>query len=136
MLVAAKKSQTGVSIEMTPMIDVVFLLLTFFLVASSFHQVEREMQIALPVASSSGPISAALRELVVNVDAEGEIIVAGRQLAPDDFRTMVTEAVERNPQKKVTLRGDRATAYANIVNVLDICKACGVQEPYLDTVMH
>ena len=48
---------------------------------------------------------------------------------------MVTEAVAANPEQKVTVRGDRGSAYAHIVRVLDICKAAGIQEPYLDTVL-
>ena len=47
----------GPTIELTPIIDMVFLLLIFFLVATTFHQSEREMQIALPTAASAGPIS-------------------------------------------------------------------------------
>jgi biopolymer transport protein ExbD len=39
------------------------------------------------------------------------------------------------PEQKVTVRGDRSTAYANVVTVLDICKGAGIQEPYLDTVL-
>lgn len=135
MLIETQEHNTGVAIELTPLIDMVFLLLTFFLVATTFHRIEREMQIALPVATAAGPISAALRELVVNVDADGRIIVAGRPMEPDDFRALVTEAVARNPAQKVTVRGDRRTAYANVVRVLDICKAGGIQQPYLDTVM-
>jgi biopolymer transport protein ExbD len=117
------------------MIDMVFLLLIFFLVATTFHQTEREMKIALPFASSSEPISTILRELIVNVDADGRIIVAGRTLAPDELRSMVAEAVKLNPEQKMTVRGDRATAYSNIVTVLDIAKGVGIQEPYLDTVL-
>ena len=49
--------------------------------------------------------------------------------------TSVTEAATVNPEQKVTVRGDRHTAYANIVTVLDICKGAGIQEPYLDTVL-
>ncbi len=123
------------SIELTPIIDMVFLLLIFFLVATTFHQTEREMQIALPVATSSAPISAMLQELIVNVDADGAIIVGGRQVDSDELCALVTEAVKVNPEQKVTLRGDRRTAYANIVTVLDICKGAGIQEPYLDTVL-
>ena len=123
------------SIELTPMIDMVFLLLIFFLVATTFHQEEREINIALPVAASGGPISATLREIVINVDAEGGIIVSGRRIEADDLRSMVSEAVAVNPEQKVTVRGDRSTAYANVVTVLDICKASGIQEPYLDTVL-
>lgn len=135
MIIQADRQKAGISIELTPMIDMVFLLLIFFLVATTFHQTEREMQIALPVASSSAPISAILQELIVNVDVEGRIIVGGRKIDPERLQSMVSEAVAVNPQQKVTVRGDRRTAYANIVAVLDICKGAGIQEPYLDTVL-
>ena len=135
MIIQADRQKAGISIELTPMIDMVFLLLIFFLVATTFHQTEREMQIALPVASSSAPISAILQELIVNVDVEGRIIVGGRRIDPNRLQSMVSEAVAVNPQQKVTVRGDRRTAYANIVTVLDICKGAGIQEPYLDTVL-
>jgi len=135
MLIKAKSSSSTLpSIELTPIVDMVFLLLIFFLVATTFQQTEREMQIALPEASSAGPISMALREIVINVDAEGSIIVAGRTMTTEDLRALVEEAVAANPEQKVTVRGDQATAYAQIVRVLDVCKGAGVQEPYLDTV--
>ncbi len=124
-----------VTIELTPIIDMVFLLLVFFLVATTFHQTEREMQIALPAAIAAGPISSALRDIIINVDAEGVIFVSGRKTDIDDLRSLVQNAVAVNPQQKVTLRGDRTTAYANIVRVLDICKDSGVREPFLDTVV-
>ena len=126
---------TTATIEITPMIDMVFLLLIFFLVATTFHQEEREIDVALPFAASGGPISATLREIIVNVDAQGGIIVSGRALEPEDLRSLISEAVAVNPKQKVTVRGDRGTAYANVVTVLDICKACGIQQPYLDTVL-
>ena len=135
MLIENGETDEGASIELTPLIDIVFLLLTFFLVATTFHQIEREMQIALPFAGSAGPITTALRELVVNIDEDGRIIVSGRQLEPDALAEMVLAAVEVNPEQKVTVRGDKNTAYANVVRVLDICKTGGIQEPYLDTVL-
>ena len=135
MFLKARQVDQELSLELTPLIDMVFLLLIFFLVATTFHQEEREMQIALPVATSAGPISALLQELVVNVDEEGHIIIGGRRVEPQSLRSMIAEAVELNPQQKVTVRGDRKTAYANIVTVLDICKGAGIQEPYLDTVL-
>jgi biopolymer transport protein ExbD len=135
MLISARHPNEGVSIELTPIIDMVFLLLIFFLVATTFHQAEREMQIALPAASSAGPISAMLREIIVNVDAEGRVIVGGRRIEHEDLRAMISQAVEANPEQKVTVRGDRSTAYANVVTVLDICKGSGIYEPYLDTVL-
>jgi biopolymer transport protein ExbD len=134
-MIQSNEPKNGIAIELTPLIDMVFLLLIFFLVATTFHQTEREMQIALPAAASAGPISTALREIVINVDHDGRIIVSGRPLEPEDLRALVTEAVAANPEQKVTVRGDRTTAYANIVRVLDVCKDAGIQEPYLDTVI-
>lgn len=93
------------------------------------------MRIALPFASNSAPVSAMLREFIVNVDRDGQIIVAGRTIEPDQLRTMITDAVAANPEQKVTVRGDRAAAYSSVVAVLDICKGSGIQEPYLDTVL-
>ena len=123
------------AIDLTPVNDTVFNLLIFFLVGTTFLQAEREMKIALPVAASAAPISAMVQDLIVNVNAQGQIIVSGKVMAPGDLQALVTQAVTNNPQQKVTVRGDRASAYANIVAVLDICKSAGIQEPYLDTVL-
>lgn len=136
MLLGRVQSAAGdPSIDLTPVIDTVFNLLIFFLVGTTFLQAERELKIALPVAASAAPISAMVQDLIVNVDAQGQIIVSAKLMSADDLRSLVTQAVTNNPQQKVTVRGDRATAYANIVTVLDICKSSGIQEPYLDTVM-
>ena len=124
----------SVSIELTPIIDMVFLLLIFFLVATTFHQTEREMQIALPEASTAGPISTVLREIIINVDDQGQIFVSGSRIDAGDLGVLISRAVADNPRQKVTVRGDRRTAYANIARVLDLCKANGIQEPFLDTV--
>ena len=125
---------TEIHIDFVPMVDVLFNLLIFFLLATSIAQVEREMSIALPASEASGPISTALREVVINVDAAGLIYVAGRQISEDDLRAMVTEAVRSNPDQKVSVRGDRGASYGNVARVLDICKAAGVDQPFLDTV--
>ncbi len=135
MLLKNEATEQRVSIELTPLIDVMFLLLIFFLVATTFHQEEREMQIALPYAEAAGPISAHLRELIINVDREGHIVVGGRVHTPDEVRELVERRVEANAEQKVAVRGDRATAYANVMRVLDICKAAGIQEPYLDAIL-
>jgi len=135
MLIRAREAESGLGLDMTPMIDIVFNLLIFFLVAGGIQQAEREMKIALPFASSAAPISAALREIIVNIDAEGRVFVSGREIQDEELRQMVKDAVAANPEQKVVVRGDRGAAYGAIVRVLDICKSSGIQEPYLDTVL-
>lgn len=134
-MIKSGEQDLEVKMDLTPIIDMVFLLLIFFLVATTFHQTEREMQVALPAASSAGPITTSLRELIINVNEAGEIIISGQTVEPEDLAVLIEQAVQNNPDQKITVRGDQNTAYANIVRVLDICKTNGIQEPYLDTVL-
>lgn len=123
-----------VHLDFVPMVDVLFNLLIFFLLATSLYQTEREMQIALPQSRAAGPLTAALKELVVNVAADGRIIVAGRTLAEEEFSALMHSAVAANAAQKVSVRGDRNAAYGSVARVLDMCKAAGVAEPYLQTI--
>ena len=134
MLLSAREKESSVSIEMTPLIDMVFLLLIFFLVATTFKEAEREMQIALPFTDSAGPISTTLREIIINVAEDGSIIVAGQTMSAGQLNALVNQAVKQNENQKVTIRGDKNTVYQNIASVLDVCKAAGIQQPYLDSV--
>ncbi|MBK7403051.1 MAG: biopolymer transporter ExbD [Phycisphaerales bacterium] len=134
MLIKSEELSVSAGIDLTPIIDMVFLLLIFFLVTTTFHQIEREMRIALPEAESSAPITLALRDLVVNVNGDGTVVVAGNVTTLEQLRAMVTDAVKANAKQRVTVRGDRTASYGAVARVLDICKAAGVAEPFLDTV--
>lgn len=127
--------EAGIHLDFVPMVDVLFNLLIFFLLATTIAQVEREMNIALPFASHAGPISSAMRELVINLDAEGQIVLSGRKVALEDLRQIIQQAVQVNPEQKVIVRADRALPYGTVVSVLDACKGAGIQEPYLDTLV-
>lgn len=134
MLIRSAEPGSDLHIDFVPMVDVLFNLLIFFLLATSMAQAEREMSIALPHAATSGPISAAMREIIINIDSAGGIEVAGKAVSTDTLSTIVRAAVAANPDQKVSIRGDRTTAYANITTVLDICKGAGIQQPYLETI--
>lgn len=134
MLIKSDESDTSTHVDFVPMVDVLFNLLIFFLLATSLKQAEREMHIALPAARAPGPISAALREIVINVDAEGRAVVAGKTVSPEELKQMIETAVSANAEQKVSIRGDRRAPYEHIVAVLDICKGAGAHEPFLDTI--
>ncbi|MBC7833797.1 MAG: biopolymer transporter ExbD [Phycisphaerales bacterium] len=134
MLIRNSSHESDLHLDFVPMVDVLFNLLIFFLLATSMSQTEREMRIALPHAGASGPISASLREIIVNVDAQGQAIVGGKPTTDGELSGLLRSAITWNPDQKVSVRGDRTTAYANIVRILDVCKAAGIQQPYLETV--
>ncbi len=134
MLIRNADPRADVHLDFVPMVDVLFNLLIFFLLATSLHQAEREMQIALPQARASGPLTAALREIVINVDQAGRAIVQGSPMTDEALGSLVRTGVSANPNQKVSVRGDRSTPYANIARVLDVCKGAGVAQPYLETI--
>jgi biopolymer transport protein ExbD len=123
-----------VHLDFVPMVDVLFNLLIFFLLATSLQQAEREMQIALPQSRAAGPMTAALKEIILNVTADGRVIIAGTQVPEDSLAEMLKTAVTSNPAQKVSVRGDRNAPYGHVARVLDICKGAGIAEPYLQTI--
>jgi|SRR6185295_9668537 len=134
MVIRNIQSDSDVTLDFVPMVDVLFNLLIFFLLATSMAQTEREMRIALPHAAASGPISAAMREIIINIDAHGKAFVAGKAIEDDDLSKMLKSSVAINPDQKVSVRGDRTTPYANVARVLDICRGSGIQQPFLETI--
>ncbi len=134
MVIKNADAHAELQLDFVPMADVLFNLLIFFLLATSLVQTEREMRIALPHTQASGPITASLREIVINIDSEGRTIVGGKPIEDAALGSMLKAAVASNSEQKVSVRGDRTTAYANVARVLDLCKASGIQQPYLETV--
>jgi biopolymer transport protein ExbD len=82
MTVKINKGHSSGLVNLTPMIDVVFQLLLFFLVASKFAEDERELNIVLPHASEARPLSTKPDLLFVNVDAQGRYFVGQEELNP------------------------------------------------------
>lgn len=134
MLIKNAETSADLHIDFVPMVDVLFNLLIFFLIATSMVQAEREMRIALPQAAASGPITAALRDIVINVNAEGKAFVGGKEMDDASLSQLLRKALEANPEQKVNVRGDRSASYASVAHVLDVCKGAGAQQPYLETI--
>jgi biopolymer transport protein ExbD len=134
MLIRNGEAASDLHIDFVPMVDVLFNLLIFFLLATSMAHAEREMSIALPHAAASGPILMAMREIIINVHADGRIDLAGKIVSAEELAQMIRAAVAGNPGQKVSVRGDHRAAYADVALVLDVCKGAGVQQPYLETV--
>lgn len=114
------------ALSMTPLIDVVFLLLIFFLVASRLSQEDRELDIPLPSAANAMPMTAEPQELIVNIDDKGAIFVDSRYLQPDEFESLLRQAIVDNPLgQSVIIRADRRVPVQAPVNVMDTCMKLG-----------
>lgn len=126
MTVTLKRGQVLAVLSMTPMIDVVFLLLIFFLVASRLSQEDRELDIPLPSAANAMPMTVEPQEMIVNIDQEGAIVVNNKTLDSDQFRRLLAQAVVNNPiGQAVLIRADRRVPVQAPVEVMDMCVQAG-----------
>lgn len=123
----------GVQVDLTPVIDMVFLLLIFFLVATKFADIERDVRVHPPSSRHARPITAIPEELVVNVTADGSLLVAGRQRSIDEIGRLLKTATKTNPHQSVVIRGDRNAVLHHAVGVLDLCEKYHVERTYLTT---
>lgn len=134
MILQQSNNDQAIGVDLTPVIDMVFMLLIFFLVATTFQQQERETKVALPQAAASAPISSAMREIVINVTRDGTMIVNTKTVDEASLLSMLKSAAAQNPGQKVNVRGDRDATYGMVARALDLCKQAGIAEPFLQTI--
>jgi biopolymer transport protein ExbD len=113
-------------IQLAPLVDVLLLLLIFFLMTWNAARNENELDVKVPKASAAQEKSAPLGDVVVNVKADGNVVVNRRTLTGAELTELLKGLVQLNSEQAVLIRGDEAGAYKNIVEVLNICSQAGV----------
>ena len=116
------------SLSLTPLIDVVFLLLIFFLVASRFAQEDYELDVVLPSASEARPLTVEPKELFINIDEHGEYFVQGRSMSQQEVEEVLRQTVADNPvHQSVVIRADRRVPFDYVVAIMNLCERTGAR---------
>ena len=113
-----------IALNLTSLIDVIFNLLLFYMVATTFQTEERALEIDLPSAQSSGELPT--EELVVSVLEDGRIFFRGTEVTREELVDRLKSVAAANPSTPVTIRGHRATRHEAIVGVMDACGLAGL----------
>ena len=113
-------------LQMTALMDVIFLLLCFFVTTSVFSQWESEIAITLPSAKSATVPGRMPGEIILNVSAKGVVTVNGQTLALDELTRRLSRLSKLYPGQPVVIRADKATAYESLVGVIDACRSADV----------
>jgi len=113
-------------IQLAPLVDVLLLLLIFFLMTWNAARNENELDVKIPKASAAKEKAAPIGDVVVNVKTDGNVVVNRRILSGAELSELLKGLVQLNPEQAVVIRGDEAGAYKNIVGVLNICSQAGV----------
>ena len=129
MAVQIKKGSAIGSLTITPLIDVVFLLLIFFLVASRFSEEERQLDLNLPSVSEAMSVTSPINEIVVNIDAQGRFFIDGAFRQLEQVEEILQRARNNNPlSQSVVIRADKATDWDHVATAMNLCKKVGIEE--------
>lgn len=129
MSVKIRKGSALSSLSLTPLIDVVFLLLVFFLVTTRFAQEDYELAVVLPSASEAQPLMVEPKELFINVDRQGNYVVDGQIMVRDEVEEVLRQAVANNPvNQSVVIRADKRVEFDHVVAIMNLCNRTGVRD--------
>jgi biopolymer transport protein ExbD len=115
--------------NLTPVIDVVFLLLIFFLVATQYqddHEERRLDQIKLPTAALAQPASMTPK-LVINITSDGKFVIEEQEYSAEELEQVLAEANRNNPSQMALIYGDENSALKHAVKATGLCNKIGME---------
>jgi len=128
MLIRETRTEEEAPINLMPLIDMVFLLLVFFLVATTFIQDELERQLQLAQAAPEVQALSALPDaLMINIMQDGTMKVGGKKCTRQRVAELIGRAVKSDVNKKVVIRADEDSKMKYFAVVTGLCRRAGVR---------
>jgi biopolymer transport protein ExbD len=121
-----KINHTTASFQMTPLIDVVFLILIWFISASIYAKWETKISVKVPTAKTGKYSKRFPGEVIINISNDGKIFMNSIQVSNQRLTKLLKELTKVFPSQSVIIRGDRKTPYEDTIKVLDTCKESGI----------
>jgi len=121
MAVKIEKGTALGTLSLLPLIDVVFLLLIFFLVTSQFAEEERSITMNLPDASEAQPLITQPKETIVNIKTDGTYIVRGSTVTGARLDEILRQAAADNPGRAVNIRADEDVSVKHLFYAINLC---------------
>jgi biopolymer transport protein ExbD len=125
MRIRRDSDEGGELINISSLLDVMFILIIFFLATTTFRQEERDAQVQLPDAGDSQTLSASPSVLVINVRSDGSYLLGANPVDLPDLRAHLSEAAERGTAK-VLVRGDQNARHGAVAAAVLACKQAGI----------
>ncbi len=116
------------TINMTPMVDVVFQLIVFFMVGTKFAEMERDIALHVPQVSEVKALTPAPERRVVNVYRDGQISIDRQIVTLEQLVSRLTAARREYAGLGVLVRGDAEGPFQNVASVLGACRRAGIND--------
>lgn len=115
------------SLNLASMLDIVLLLLMFFMVGTQFKEEELQYDIKLPTAADATALSGQPDEIVVNVNAAGQLFVNQKPYSTAELESYLQSARTNFPGQACVIRGDATGPYQHVMDALSTCKRAGIR---------
>lgn len=122
---ARRRNRGGAVVDLTPLIDVVFQLLIFFLLTTTFEN-NPSFRVKLPKANNAD-VKQEPKSVTVTVTAAGTIEIDGQAVDDAELEAKLCEAAQSDDSTGVNIRADAATEHQFVVKVMDKAKGCGLE---------
>lgn len=122
------RASEEVTINLTPMIDVVFLLVIFFMVGTKFSESESRIDVSVPAVGPMNAIARVPDERVVELSADGSVILDGRSVTQDELSQILKQQYAAYPDLKVVVRADSARSLQEFAETVHVVRSSGVQQ--------
>jgi len=109
-----------------PMVDILLVLLGFFMLTWSFSRQERELDVQMPTAKEAKEARRSVGEVIINVREDGTLVMNRRVMSPDELLASLSRVASLYPDQAVVLRGDQRVDYGHIVQTLDLCRRANI----------
>jgi len=109
-------------IPLIPMIDCLFVLLVFFLVATTLKKTEKELPVNLPLSGAAMDAEQKEDVLVIGVDSKGQKYFGSEAVTTELMHQRLAAAALANPNRRVRVDADVNTSYANVVELIELCE--------------
>ena len=115
------------TIQMAPLIDIVFLMLVFFLSVGTYSALESEIDITLPTADSAVSDDRIQGEIYINLRQDGQIVLNNREMTLEELQEVLNRVAEHFPGGAVIVRGDQSALLGRAIAILDCCRKADIQ---------
>ena len=112
--------------QLAPMIDIVFLLLIFFIVTWQFSRSEMDLKVSVPTSTEGKDPRRNHREIIINVRKSGEMVVDSQILTEKQVLAKLSAIARVDKNQPVRLRGDGVASWQTMVEVIDIVERAGI----------
>jgi len=125
-------------INMSSLLDVMFILIIFFLATSTLDKQEHDIKVSLPESGSPESLSSQSKAMVINVRKDGTYYVHNGAKTLEQIRDLLVQALLKRPNQEVLIRGDEKALHGNVAAAVLVCRTAGILEAnigYFDKVI-